>query len=239
MKREFILNKICGKSPQEVVDEGIKRVARIDDYRESFRLAAEDLKHADLHRLAGFAGADIKVSEEGNVEIRLSFLETPHLVTVGNEVSVLREGRQEEPPLPEKILILHYLLHASSKSPTGNLITFRQIPDGKFYFDAFQRRARDPFLSTFGQNGELFRACARKLGGRPVETGDVGMVFRVLPRISIQLVLWQGDDEFSPEASVLFEDNIEYNLAVEDIAVLSGMLVYRLMGIARELHARA
>lgn len=213
-------------------------MARIDDYKESFRLAAEQLKQANLHRLAKLSGADIELNKD-RVELRLAFLRTPVVLSVGDAVEISREGESGEMPLPEKILICHYLLNATNEVASDELITFRQIPDGHFYFDAFQRRARDPLLATFGQNTEMFRRCARLLGGKPVATGDVGMVFRVLPRIDVQLVLWQGDDEFPPEASILFDSSIQNRLPVEDIAVLSGMLVYKLMAMARSLQTEA
>jgi len=66
-----------------------------------------------------------------------------------------------------------------------------------------------------------------------VAAGDVAMSFQVFPRIAVQLVLWRGDDEFPPEAGILFDAGIARNLTAEDIAVMSGMLVYRLMGMAR------
>jgi hypothetical protein len=209
-------------------------MARIDDYKESFRLASEELKRANLHRLARLAEVDISVLEEGMTSLRVPFFGTPHLVLVGQSIDIRREGDHGEVPLPEKILLCHYLLHASGNPSTGELITFRQIPDGHFYFDAFQRRARDPFLATFGNHPALFEQCAQVLGGRPIATGDVGLSFQVFPQIAIHLVVWKGDDEFPPEAGILFDANIQHDLAVEDIAVLSGMLVYRLMGIARE-----
>jgi hypothetical protein len=210
-------------------------MARIDDYKESFRLASEELKRANLHRLAKLAEVDISVLEEGMTSLRVPFFGTPHLVLVGQntDIDIRREGDHGEVPLPEKILLCHYLLHASGNPPTGELITFRQIPDGHFYFDAFQRRARDPFLATFGKDPALFQRCAQILGGRQIATGDVGLSFQVFPRIAIHLVVWKGDDEFPPEASILFDANTQHNLAAEDIAVLSGMLVYKLMGIAR------
>lgn len=208
-------------------------MARIDDYRESFRLAAEELKAANLQRLAMLAGADFWIAEEGLANLRVPFFSAPYLIQVGENVQVLKEGDEGEVPLPEKILLCHYLLHASGEAPTGELINFRQIPDGHFYFDAFQRRARDPFLATFGGQSERFRHCAETLGAQPVPAGDVGMSFQVLPNITVQLVLWHGDEEFPPEAGILFDAGIRRNLAVEDIAVLSGMLVYRLMGMAR------
>lgn len=218
-----ILNKLRRKEEQ---------LARIDDYKESFRLAAEQLKNANLHRLAKLSGAKIDLND-AKVELRLPFFGVPHVVEVGEPVDVRREAPESEVPLPEKIVISHYLLHASNEPASGELITFRQIADGHFYFDAFQRRARDPFLATFGHNPELFRTCGEMLGAKSVPAGDVGMVFQVLPRIDIQLVLWQGDDEFPPEASILFDASIQNRLPVEDVAVVSGMLVYRLIGLAR------
>ncbi len=208
-------------------------MARIDDFKESFRLASQELGRVNLHRVARQAGAEVHASDQGPLEIRVPFLGTIMVVRVGDTVDVVREGVEGEVSLPEKILICHYLINASTEPPSGEPITFRQVPDGQFYFDAFQRRTRDPFLSVFGRDASLFRACAEALGGEPVDIGEAGMMFRVLPRITIRLALWQGDDEFPPEASVLFDDNIHLCLPVEDIAVLSGMLIYRLMGIAR------
>lgn len=212
-------------------------MARIDDYKESFRLAANELKQSDLADTARKAGVELNGSAGGGTELRVPFLGAPFIVRVGEEVDVVREGDDKEVSLPEKILICHYLLHASGLPPAGELITFRQVPDGHFYYDAFQRRARDPFLSSFGQSGELFRTCAQMLGANPVETGDVGMVFRVFPLIPVQLVLWAGDDEFPPEAGILLDATIARNLSAEDIAVMSGMLVYKLMGIARSVQS--
>lgn len=213
-------------------------MARVDDYKEAFRLASEDLKKRNLHHTAELAGADIEIQKDGRAVFRIPFLGKPYLVQVGESVDIVKEGEEKEVSIQEKVLICHYLLNASGDPPSGELITFRQVPDGHFYYDAFQRRARDPFLSAFGKNPDLFRTCARMMGGEPVDAGDVGMVFRVLPRISIQLVLWEGDEEFPPEASVLFDSNIQHYLPVEDIAVLSGMVVYPLMGIARSQQAK-
>jgi hypothetical protein len=208
-------------------------VARIDDYRESFRLASEELKGADLQRLARLAQVDLVPSEDGISTLIVPFFGTPCHLRVGENVDIWKGGDHPEVSLPEKILLCHYLLHASGEPPTGELINFRQIPDGHFYFDAFQRRSRDPFLATFGKHPELFQQCGQLLGGVQVAAGDVGLAFQVLPRIAIHLVLWRGDDEFPPEAGILFDAYIRQELAVEDVAVLSGMLVYRLMGIAR------
>lgn len=210
-------------------------MARIDDYRESFRLASERIAKSDLVRLALNSGAEASFSEGGSGSIKLSFLGMPVEVVVDGEVDVRRSDGEGDLSLPEKILVVHYLLGSTGKPATGEYINFRQVPDGRFYFDAFQRRARDPFLATFGRSADLFRRCAGMLGGNLVDGGDVGMEFCVFPHVRVRLILWEGDDEFPPEAGVLFDAGIRENLPAEDIAVLSGMLVYKLMGIARGL----
>ena len=211
-------------------------LARIDDYKESFRLAALELQKKDPAILAKTAGVDIFIDEE-RTELVVPFLGTNYIVSLSPDIDVRREKGAEEVPIPDKILMAHYLLGSSGRRNSGKLITFRQVADGHFYFDAFQRRARDPFVNFFGGNGRLFVKCAREMGATSVANGDFGMEFRVFPRICVQLVLWEGDDEFPADATILFDESIQHYLPAEDIAVLSGSLVYRLIGLARKLQA--
>jgi len=209
---------------------------RIDDYKESFRLAALDLKKKDPMSLAKAAGVEVSIGEMSS-ELIVPYLGGTYLVEIGAEVDVRRKEEGPEVSLPDMILIAHYLLGASGSKPRGRLITFRQVLDGSFYFEAFQKRARDPFLSFFGGNGKLFRKCAEIMGGTHIESGDFGMEFRVFPQIFVQLLLWEGDEEFPPDATVLFDESIQRHLSAEDIAVLSGALVYRLIGLGRKIQS--
>jgi len=210
-------------------------VARVDDYKESFRLASLELKKRDAAILAKASGAEF--SPEGGLIV--PFLSNRYRVEIHPETNICKINSSDEVPLPDRILIAHYLLGAGGKKTTGKLITFRQIPDGHFYFEAFQRRARDPFANFFGNNGRLFVRCAEIMGAVPVGIGDYGMEFPVFPHIRVQLVLWMGDEEFPPDATILFDENIQGLLPVEDIAVMSGSLVYRLIGLGRKMDSGA
>ncbi len=210
-------------------------MARIDDYIESFRLASVELKKRDAPTLAKAAGA-VFSPEEG---LTVSFLGTNYTVEIHPQTDIRKLNSSEEVSVPDKILIAHYLLGAAGKKSTGKLITFRQIPDGHFYFEAFQRRARDPFANFFGNNERLFVKCAEMLGAVPVEVGDFGMDFPVFPHIRVQLVLWLGDEEFPPDATILFDESVQRILPAEDIAVMSGSLVYRLIGLGRKIQTGA
>lgn len=212
---------------------------RIDDYKEALRIAKEQIAVSNIHHLAKKAGGIVVVGDNEVVEIRYSFLRVPCAIRVdtsSGDVAVIRLDSDEEISLTDQILIVHYALYASGEPETGEWITFRDIPSGHFYFDAFQRRARDPFLKTFGAKTGLFAKVAHLLGGIPVKgIGDVAYDFQAFPRINVRIVLWYGDEEFPPEATILFDKNIETYLPVEDIAYLSGSIVYRLMGLARSV----
>jgi len=54
-----------------------------------------------------------------------------------------------------------------------------------------------------------------------------------LPNVPVRLILWAGDDEFPAAANILFDQNIGGILSPEDIAWLSGMLVYRLIALSK------
>ncbi len=206
---------------------------RIDDYKEALRLAKEKILEIDLSDKAIKAGGSF--SEVGNeAVITFPFMGEECAVRVkGSEVKIESLKDDKEISLTDQVLIAHYLIGASGEQEKGELITFRDIPDGHFYYDAFQRRARDPFLKVFGEHPELYKKVAPMVGGFPVDIGDVAFGFRVFPRITIRIALWKGDSEFPPEASILFDKSIISYLPAEDIAYMSGGIVYRMMGIAR------
>ena len=89
----------------------------------------------------------------------------------------------------------------------------------------------------FGNNGRLFVKCAEMLGALPVDIGDFGMDFPVFPHIRVQLVLWAGDEEFPADATILFDESVQRILSAEDIAVMCGSLVYRLIGLGRKIQS--
>jgi tetratricopeptide (TPR) repeat protein len=63
--------------------------------------------------------------------------------------------------------------------------------------------------------------------------GDAACGGPVLPRLRCVAVLHRGDEEFPPEANLLFEDRIANLLPLEDVAVLAGLVATRLSRAAR------
>ncbi len=85
----------------------------------------------------------------------------------------------------------------------------------------------------FGSNVDGLRKAVDRLGGTAIESS--GAVFGVtpLPYAPMQLIVWEGDEEFPAEANILFDATVGDYLSPEDVAWLAGMVVYRLMGLAR------
>jgi Domain of unknown function (DUF3786) len=210
---------------------------RIDDYKQALNLASEQLKDKDPEVLASLSGAVTGRDKESRKTLVLNALNQKVSIT-WPDFTFVSEKPEEEIPIQQQILYLHYLCGAwSSKGAkaTGEWISFQEIPDGRFYMDAFQRRAKNPMVMTFGEKPDLLLKVATELyGAVPFDQGDVSVVVTALPLVPVALILWKGDEEFPPEGNVLFDRSIIGVLSAEDVAWLSGMVVYPMIGRAKQ-----
>jgi len=202
---------------------------RIDDYINARKLAVEALSQASFKTIAERSGSE---SADGQT-LRIPFLDRTYLVSYPLFEFQDQAGSEKEIPIQEQVLILHYLMAAEVPDVTGHWISYREIPGASFYFGAFVKRAVDPLKKVFGKNISGFLQAAERLQACQIENGDAGFEFRVLPAVPLQLILWEGDDEFPAEANILFDKTIGRILSPEDVAWLAGMVVYRLMALSR------
>lgn len=209
---------------------------RIDDYKQALKLASEKLSDKNPDLVASLSGAEIGWDKEGRTRLSLSTLNQKVSITWPDFVFG-SEKAEAEISIQQQILYLHYLYGAwSSSGPRamGDWISFQEIPDGRFYMDAFQRRAKNPMVMTFGEKPELLLKVATEMyGAAPFNQGDISVVVQALPLVSVALILWKGDEEFPPEGNILFDRSIMGLLSAEDIAWLSGMVVYPMIGRAK------
>jgi hypothetical protein len=205
---------------------------RVDDYKNALRIAAGELAALDPAQTAEKAGA----AWDGK-KISLNFMNRPVEVTPpGYEARWADQKEGEEFSLTDGVLILHYLLGAKGLGAGGELVSYRQIPGGEFYVQAFRKRAEVPLTQVFGHSPGLFGKVAPLLGGKPrPDLGDEAAEFRVLPHLDVTLLIRHGDEEFEPDGQVLFNKAIVHYMSVEDVAWLGSALVYRLMGLSRSV----
>lgn len=211
-------------------------MARIDDYKAARALAVEELRKRNPKGVASRSRSQY-FYENGREGLVVPYFGQLRRV-VWPEVTVTPVEGGDELPLTEQILILHYLQNTSGEEPEGVTIDFRQVPQGSFYWSAFVSRAKKPLLQTFGRDVDFYLEVAAAMGGEPQELGDASARFTAFPLVPVTHVLWQGDEEFDPEASILFDVTIPGHLPTEDIAALAGASVYRLMAAARQLRQK-
>ncbi len=202
---------------------------RIDDYINACKLAVEKLSQASFKTIAERSGFE----PSDDQSLHIPFLDRTYRVSYPLFEFQDQADSEKEIPIQEQVLILHYLMAAEVPGLTGPWVSYREIPGASFYFGAFVKRAVDPLKKVFGQNISGFSQAAEKLQARKIENGDAGFEFRVLPAVPLQLILWEGDDEFPAEANILFDKTIGRILSPEDVAWLAGMVVYRLMALSR------
>ncbi len=129
------------------------------------------------------------------------------------------------PPLPTQTFLLRYLLECKDVAWTGQWKTFREMPWGELYIKPYTGRVLTRAAFTFGTRLDAFRSAAEKMGATPVSHGDAGYLFELVGGYKMQILAWEGDEEFPPNAQVLYSDNFADGFAAEDRVVAGDILI--------------
>ena len=129
------------------------------------------------------------------------------------------------PPLPTQTFLLRYLLESREIPWGGQWKTFREMPWGEMYIQPYTGRVLTRAAFTFGTRAAAFRAACEKMGAVRLPHGDAGFQFELVPGYHMQLLVWEGDEEFPPNAQVLYSDNFEKGFAPEDRVVAGDILI--------------
>ena len=133
-------------------------------------------------------------------------------------------------PLPVQTFLLRWLLEGKAVAWQGTWKTFREMPWGELYIKPYTGRVLTRAAFTFGTRVADFRAACEKMGALPLNHGDAGYQLELLPGFFMQIMVWEGDDEFPPNAQVLYSDNFETAFAPEDRVVAGDILISVIKG---------
>jgi hypothetical protein len=128
------------------------------------------------------------------------------------------------PPLPTQTFLLRYLLEGRAVAAAGEWKTFREMPWGELYIKPYTGRVLTRAAFTFGTRIDAFRAAAEKMGATPLKHGDAGFEFDLIGGYQMRILVWAGDDEFPPNAQILYSDNF-IAFAAEDRVVAGDILI--------------
>lgn len=198
-------------------------------YETAWKKALAELKERDPSGICLTTGAG---KTEDSLTIR--FFEQTYTVS-------LHDGGFSPPDIheSERILVLHYLLsQGPPKRPgqpkeQGRYVSYESLPGGMFYYPTYRKRSVNRLIPVFGGDPERLLAASENLGGKRSIYGDVSVGVPVFPHIEAVVVFHRGDDEFPPDAGILYRDDIAEFLTLEDIAVLGDGLTSRLIKRAK------
>jgi hypothetical protein len=201
-------------------------------YAQAYELASGELaKIRDIEGQCRRCGAEYRETASRRV-ITLKHLNRSYQITLPR-VAVVLEGSRKAVPLKTRVLLLHYLIRAKGTPLSGTMITFKELPEGTVYFPTFAKRTLSPLTASFGREPESLASVAGVLNGCPADYGDVALTVSAFPYVPLVLVLWRGDSEFPPAASILFDATVIDYLPTEDIIITCEAAVWTLVKAAR------
>ena len=129
------------------------------------------------------------------------------------------------PGLPVQTFLLRYLMESKTVAWTGTWKTFREMPWGELYIKPYTGRVLTRAAFTFGTRVAQFRAACEKMGAVALPHGDAGYQFDFVGGYVMQILVWEGDEEFPPNAQVIYSDNFAEGFAAEDRVVAGDILI--------------
>ncbi|MDD5191132.1 MAG: DUF3786 domain-containing protein [Dehalococcoidales bacterium] len=192
-------------------------------------IAREKMRHADIQKQCANSGAQLQ--PDGTV--RIKYLNRDYrLDPKSGEVNLLLD--QSPVGMRDKILILHYFIRASGAPLTGKQITFRDLPGGLVYYPTFLKRTIQPLLDKFGKDAPSLHKAGQALGARQGEIGDASLIIDAFPRVPINFILWQGDEELTPDLNLLLDANILEYLESEDVTIVCETIAWQLVNAIKK-----
>ena len=125
------------------------------------------------------------------------------------------------------IFIIHYLRCTAVGETIGTWISEKDFPGGVTFFRGPHQIPTNLISNRFGNNSDAFAMVCQKLGGQQLAMGDQAYAFDIAPGIKVALVYWLGDDEFPPEATLLYDQNLQHRYPLDVIFSLAVEICYR------------
>ncbi len=131
--------------------------------------------------------------------------------------------------LPLKALVLQHLMCAAENEGgnmrvTGKWIDCRSLVHGAVMGAHFAGNTARRLAAFFALSQEKRAVRMLKWGGRPMDVGDEGYLFRFFPNLPIAFIHWRGDEEFPSHSKALFDESASNYMTTHGIAVLTDFL---------------
>jgi hypothetical protein len=195
-----------------------------------------ELISRDPKQLAEFTGTTFHQGGQHGGEFRFQLWERDVILSYPDLISRDLQSGEQLSSSPQA-LVLYYFLTCDGTRPSGQWISFSELPDGRFYNQAYQGYTGGKLAQVFQNDFENFCHATERQGGRRVHLlGDAAYEYNVLPMVNLLVVTWQGDEDFKSTYQVLFDAAITHHLPTDAGAITASILAGRLVSELEQSH---
>lgn len=192
----------------------------------------QQIRRDNLPQLAHHTGGSANL--EQNV-LELFFWDRCVSITFP-EIQIIDKKTHQVLPEFSQAMILYYLLTADGTPLSERWISFSELPHGRFYQHAFQGYTGRAIARQIGNHLEGFIRVAEKLIAQKASLGHAAYFFQALPRVSLLVVQWQGDEDFPANFQILFDESAPHYLPSDGYAILGSQLSKKIISCYREFY---
>jgi hypothetical protein len=158
------------------------------------------------------------------------------------EFEMCYAGSGQTLPSAVQAMVFYYFNVADGAPYENRWISFSELPDGRFYEQAFRGYTGIELRRAFGDDRAALENTALAIGGAVWEApnypiGDLAFRFQALPRLPLLVACWFGDEDFPASFQLLFDASASHYLTTDACAILGSMLTHKLIS-ARGANAK-
>lgn len=148
-----------------------------------------------------------------------------------NDETIIGRDDNHVPSAETGVMILNYLSFTENDMDrTNKWVSLKEMPNGgMMFYPAFYKSSIVNLIKAFGYDSAKLRICGENLGGKEIKIGDIAYEFQVFPKVFSRIVIWEGDDEIKPSATILFDSSVQYMMHVESIIGLGGYIINKVI----------
>ncbi|MGL5695081.1 MAG: DUF3786 domain-containing protein, partial [Peptostreptococcaceae bacterium] len=199
------------------------------NYQVAYKHEWSKLKNLDLLDIC--KRLNVEYNNEKNIII-IPFFNEYYILDMKNE-TIYKNKDNTFPPIDDSIIILNYLTYSVDYVLNSyHYVTLKELPNGgALFYPAFSKLALKKLIDTFGYDITRFEKICLQLKGNPINLGDKGFEFNVLPKVNLHIAIWEGDDEVSPNATILYNTSVQYLIHIETIIGIGISLANKLTSL--------
>jgi len=119
------------------------------------------------------------------------------------------------------LFIIYYLLNSKEIEISDEWISEKDIPGGVTFFRGPHEIPTRLISELHGNNIDSFRKRCERLEGIPLDMADAAYRFGITAQIPSAVLYWAGDENFPPEAKILYDKTIAKHLPPDVLFALA------------------